>query len=600
MSDLSLKIYARGELKCAATLDRAYELGRQQHSRETLYAPEFAEGQARIVIASEDMVAIPRRLLRIEPRPANRIRITNIHDSATVSVDGGQTLQPRATIDVHPGCLIPLKYDLAIRIEASLEFQNVATPSLGPAMGAEAYSTVKLDTQSPPAPGQLIQWFQAVTTILQNATTAQELYEHCARAVVRLVGMDNGAVVLWNPRTSKWTVAESQSASGLASADDEWLPSQRILAETLGRREPLYHVPTGVEASASMQQLRGLVAAPILAENGSVVGVVYGDRRRDDASRAQVTLLDAQLVQTLAVAVGSGLVRFEKDRRLISEQTRFEQFFSVELARSLAADPQLLDGRDADISCLFADIRGFSRVSERLGARQVTAWIQAVLDALSECVSAENGVLVDYIGDELFAMWGAPQRQEDHAARACAAGRAMQRAIPVLNAEWSSRLGGDFGVGIGVHTGPAFVGNTGSRRKFKYGPLGNTVNLASRIQGATKYLRTGMLVTGATRDSLPNAQDYRRLCQIRVVNIERPVELFDIGATTDSTWQRLKEHYELALTAFEARRYQDAMRPLLNCLELVPNDGPSIVLLSRVVTAIGEGAHDDAWVLPGK
>jgi adenylate cyclase len=126
------------------------------------------------------------------------------------------------------------------------------------------------------------------------------------------------------------------------------------------------------------------------------------------------------------------------------------------------------------------------------------------------------------------------------------------------------------------------------------------VNLASRVQGATKYLRSNLLVTQHTRSRLEECPDFRRLCKIRVINIDEPVELFDLPVTADASWHSLKASYESALEAFEAHEYRIAMRRILDCLEIAPEDGPSTLLLSRSVTAMGEGLHDDAWILPGK
>ena len=175
---------------------------------------------------------------------------------------------------------------------------------------------------------------------------------------------------------------------------------------------------------------------------------------------------------------------------------QFEQFFTPQLAAQLERDPQLLEGRNADVTLLFADIRGFSRVSERLGPARTMAWIQDTMGALSDCVLAHDGVLVDYIGDELMAMWGAPAPQADHAELACFAARQMLESLADVNARWQAELGGPVRLGIGLNSGVARVGNTGSRQKFKYGPLGDVVNVASRVQGATKYLGADCLITG--------------------------------------------------------------------------------------------------------
>ncbi|HJT77967.1 MAG TPA: adenylate/guanylate cyclase domain-containing protein, partial [Gemmataceae bacterium] len=213
-----------------------------------------------------------------------------------------------------------------------------------------------------------------------------------------------------------------------------------------------------------------------------------------------------------------------------------------------------------------------------------------------------QGVLVDYAGDEVMAMWGAPAEQPDHARLACRAARAMVDRLADLNAHWQGVLGGPMAFGIGINTGEARVGNVGSHRKFKYGLHGTTANLASRVQGATKYLRAGILVTAATRAALGDEFALRRLCRIGVVNIEQPVELYELRPQPGPGWPALRDGYEKALTAFEEGDFRQAAGLLGNLLVDHPDDGPSLVLLSRAVQAVMEagGEGGAVWRLPGK
>src|SRR5947207_6445892 len=107
----------------------------------------------------------------------------------------------------------------------------------------------------------------------------------------------------------------------------------------------------------------------------------------------------------------------------------------------------------------------------------------------------------------------------------------MLAALPALNERWQARLQVPMNIGVGINTGPAQVGNTSSRFKFKYGPLGNTVNLASRVQGLTKYLGCPLLMTKATREQLGAGFTARRVVKTRVVNIHEPVDLFEVAAS---------------------------------------------------------------------
>jgi adenylate cyclase len=280
------------------------------------------------------------------------------------------------------------------------------------------------------------------------------------------------------------------------------------------------------------------------------------------------------------------------------------QYFTPKLARHLLRHPEVLAaGRSIEVSVLFCDIVGFSSVSERLGPDKTIRWVGAVLAAMSACVMAEDGALVDFSGDQVMALWGAPHDQPDHADRACRCATAMLCALPQLDAVWHELIGQRTEVTIGVNTGNAFVGNIGTPQKFKFGALGTTVNLASRVQSAAKYVRAGAILTEHTHKQLQQSALSRRLGSVRVNNIAEPVGLFELRAEGDAFPENLVEGYEKALVCHEREELQTACALLGKLLEACPNDGPSLLLLSRTVEALlrkDAAPFDSVWTLPGK
>jgi len=382
-------------------------------------------------------------------------------------------------------------------------------------------------------------------------------------------------------------------------------PSAGVLRRVLEEKRSFFgRADAGAEIVSSIAAIDTYVASPIVDRGGRVIGAVYGHRSRElaDGAAAEITYLEALLVETLASGVAAGLARMEQERASLQRKVQFEQFFSAELAEQLESHPDLLAGREAEVTVLFCDIRGFSGITEQLGPTQTMDWIGGVLSPLSDCVAATGGVLVDYVGDELLAMWGAPTAQPDHATRACEAALAMARAAPEIDARWQQVVGASTRFGIGINSGTARVGNVGSRRKFKYGPLGNCVNLASRVQGATKYLRVPAIVTGSTRRLLGGSFLARRLCSVRVVNIVEPVDLFELSLEQTAGREQLFAAYEEALQAFDAGRFAAAAKILGDLLAGSPDDGPALVLLSRAVACMIDEPADfsPVWKLPGK
>lgn len=357
-----------------------------------------------------------------------------------------------------------------------------------------------------------------------------------------------------------------------------------------------------------MPEMDGFEVLDRMKERGHLrhtpVIVVTGFQDEQDAVRCIEIGAEDFLSRPIRPALLMARLNASLEKKRLREKV-FEQHFTPELARELARnpDPMQMKARQAEVTVLFCDIRNFSAISERLGPSQTVDWLSGIMGDFSASVIDHGGVLVDYTGDELLAMWGAPSEQPDHADLACDAAREILGSLPGINRKWRDTVGAETEVGIGINTGDALVGNVGTRKKFKYGPLGTTVNLASRVQGATKYLSTPLLITDSTHDRLSDVRNTRRLCQVRVQNIQQPVGLHQL-VSNDQTgiWHTLTDHYEEALDHFEAGEFQQASALLGELLVETPDDGPSLLLISRVVEAmLGDGENfSPIWDLPGK
>jgi adenylate cyclase len=221
----------------------------------------------------------------------------------------------------------------------------------------------------------------------------------------------------------------------------------------------------------------------------------------------------------------------------------------------------VLAAQDRELTLLFADLRGFSRVAERIGPHETYRLLADILDRLTNQVMDHGGVVIDYYGDGLAAMWNAPTAQPEHADLAAGAALAMLAELPPLNREWEAKLGATIRLGIGLHTGSAQVGNAGSQRRLKYGPRGHTVNLASRIEAATKVIRAACLLSAATSASMTLPVARRRLCRAQLSGMSEPVDLFELPAQADDpTWPARCEQYAAALAAWEEDRPDDCLR----------------------------------------
>jgi adenylate cyclase len=603
-----IRVYENQQLLHTFQCEGVAELGRQAEGENGPFRQKREAGRSRLVIAHLNEPSLSRKHVLIEPVAGDRFRVTNLSSTQALhSLEGGELKHQTGRELAAPVVLTLGKKTLRIQ-PATLSAEGLqALAEAVPPPGSSILPRSSLFPLSQPTGEQtntqhLVRWLRSAMDVLQSAASSSDFFERAAQAVVQMVGLDSGRVLLLNE--GEWQTQATRTAH-LVTAESNWRPSQHVLGCVCREKRTFWEMPSAaVTPAASLIGVKAVVAAPILSRDGTVIGALYGERRRDGGflNDKPITELEAMLVELLAGGVAAGLARLEQEHVALAARVQFEQFFTPELSRQLAARPDLLKGRDTEVTLLFCDIRGFSRVSEQLGPEGTVEWLGTVMGALSDCVRAHAGVLMDYIGDELIAMWGAPEAQPDHASLACRAALDMLAALAELNRHWGKVLGELMDLGIGINTGIAQVGNTGTRHKFKYGALGNTVNLASRVQGATKHLKTRLLITGATQARLGADSGARRLGRVRVVNIHEPVDLYELPPPGHPCWADAKREYEAGLAEFEKRNFHLAAQILANLRGKCPEDGPALLLLSRVVDGmIQEPVPVDlVWELPGK
>ncbi len=180
-------------------------------------------------------------------------------------------------------------------------------------------------------------------------------------------------------------------------------------------------------------------------------------------------------------------------------------------------------------------------------------------------------------------MWGAPHEQADQCERAVEAALGMLESLPELNTQWEAELGVPIRLGIGINVGSAQVGNVGSQGRFQYDALGNSVNIAARVQGMTKHFKRPLLVTRDVIDEIRGSDKfvYRRVCKVRVVNIQEPIDLFEVHRSGDEQRRDLFSGTDRALEQLEAKNFGEAASAASQLLLKHRGDGPLLLILSR-------------------
>lgn len=575
-----------------------------------------ADGSKRLVVAWNPESTVASQYVRLEPLPNGRVRITNLSTRMQLEVsDLHDPLPCGASAEVKP------PFEFTLDDPASRDPRSAAKPSGGsPVKRVVSVQAKRADPVGPRtlvsrsiAPGglalvperptfprietaqfhQVIDWLQVTAGVLQSVVGSDDFLAQAATALVTIVRLHSGRVL--RRRGESWEpthVHRADEKSGLADL------SESVLRKLVEERRAVWMRPAEDGPDHSIRSLQVVVAAPLLDSSGEIVGALYGEALRDGSvTTEEEGKLLAVLVEMLASTVSAGLAR----QRIQEERTLLRQFFPSDLADRLLHEPALIQvGRAAEVTVLFCDVRGFSAASEKLGPARSFEWISWVMGELSTCIEKERGVLVDYIGDELFAMWGAPEEQPDHAGRASRAALAMLRACEVLNARSMKEFGVPTRIGVGVNSGPAQVGNTGSKYKFKYGPMGDTVNIGSRIQGMTKYLKCPLLVAQETQRATKDAIA-RRVVLVQLTGVQQARDLYELADPASGKATFFGES-EAALDALADRRFAEAAQQAGKLLRDHPGDGPLQLILSRASQALltdGVG-FDPVWGSPGK
>jgi adenylate cyclase len=231
----------------------------------------------------------------------------------------------------------------------------------------------------------------------------------------------------------------------------------------------------------------------------------------------------------LAVAMNSmsaGLAERDLVRDLLDKNV------SPEVAAQLMRDGgAALGGEERAVTILFADLRGFTTLSEKLGPRDLLTLLNRYLDRMSGEIEREGGVIDKFIGDAIMALFGAPVAQNDAADRALAAALAMERALAGLNAELAAEGRPPLAIGVGINTAGVIAGNIGSHRRLNYSVIGDGVNIASRLQSLTRTAdyRTNIITSAATLDAVRQRQfSTRTLGRVTVKGRAEPVEIFAV------------------------------------------------------------------------
>lgn len=283
---------------------------------------------------------------------------------------------------------------------------------------------------------------------------------------------------------------------------------------------------SGAESIVS-QGVRSTICAPLITES-NVHGVVYADRLDPFAAFTSDHL---ELISAVAAQTALTVETVKSHKRLAREEVaraNYSRFMPEYVVQQLLENPDSfrLGGVNQTITVLFADIRGFTAFSEKANPEKIVGLLNRYFTAMTEIIFDHGGSLDKYIGDELMALFGAPSATPEDAANAVRAAVAMQQRLGPLNDELAADGYARIKIGIGMHTGEATVGYIGSERRSEYTAIGDTVNLASRLQSNAPG--GAILISEATARAAGGLFPLKIREPLAVKNRKQPVNLFEV------------------------------------------------------------------------
>jgi adenylate cyclase len=245
----------------------------------------------------------------------------------------------------------------------------------------------------------------------------------------------------------------------------------------------------------------------------------------------------------------------------------FEFYLSPEMAEEVAKNPAAiaLGGKGEYATAVFTDIAGFTTITETMSPEQVSEMLNAYFSEVMDVIFPLKGTLIKFIGDAVFALWGAPLKVPDHALKACQAALAIQEEVEKFN---NSNRFPALRTRIGVHTGSMVVGNLGSHRRFDFTAIGDSVNLASRVEGVNKYFGTTILITDTVNRELKGQLPTLLLGSIAVAGKNESISLFNLTRTPFP--ETVVKKWEKVLRDFQFRRWDQALDGINSVISEAP------------------------------
>jgi adenylate cyclase len=367
----------------------------------------------------------------------------------------------------------------------------------------------------------------------------EDICEQVISLACLIEGVERGFVMLFDERGEVVRRSEVRYRDPASSEKrPQIILSQSVLELIRKERQPILIEDVSADErfsgseSLKISGLRSAMCAPLVGKE-QLFGVLYVDNLERPAAFTQDELNVFALVAAQAGAAVDNAMAHEKIAQQSLQRSALERFLSPEVVEMVVANPDIrLGGVNQEVTVLFADIRGFTTMSEEMEPGRVVEILNEYFTRVTDVIFDNGGTLDKYIGDAVMAVFGAPISKGNDAAAAVNSAIQIQRLLVELNRDAAARAWPELRVGIGINTGNAIAGNIGSPRRLDYTVVGDTVNTAQRLM--TNAAGGQILISESTARKIGKTFDLERLPELKVKGRSEAVPVFRVNWVEES------------------------------------------------------------------
>jgi adenylate cyclase len=502
---------------------------------------------------SNDLVlnhpSVSRHHARVTVLPGDTTLINDLGSLNGTFVNGQQVHEQRLTDQdkIYIG-MYELKYDLAASVALHVEVGSQPAEDVGPLVTPENLTTAlraQVEPGVPPAEAaverlrnlekenKLLKLLLGVGKTLSSVLTKEEVMQRVMELVFQMENVERGFVMLSDGKKGFKPAVLLYKDQQLKSEARSVVLSKTLIDRVTTERLPLLiHDVAGDERFAASESLRmsgirSAMCAPLIYKD-RVFGLFYVDCLTKPYAFSREELGIFSVVAAEAAISFDNAQSHEELALRVVERKALERFLSSAIVERILASPDQihLGGENQEATILFADIRSFTRMAEKMEPQKVVELLNEYFTEMTDLIFENGGTLDKYLGDGIMALFGAPIARPDDTLRSAKTAVEMQRAMVRLNEEWQARGQPAMQAGIGINTGAVTAGNIGSTKRMDYTVIGDAVNLASRL--CAKAAGGQILVSESSYRLLAGEMPARKLDPMLVKGKAAPVEVYEI------------------------------------------------------------------------